>query len=171
MPSGTNLLMSRNGPILVTAFVVIALSILSGPLVGGVDLTSRPTTPAPGSGSASVSVQSVPTGTVHIERGEFDAGTYHLAAEPAVVRVSDVRGNPTLRYSVDIPALGLVDTKSYALGEQGAGTLRLEFRPFEISPEWIQKDRYNATIAIWLVQRGNEYESLYQESVTVEVER
>lgn len=153
------------------ALVVLALSIVSGPLVGSVDLTTRPTGPPPGSGSASVDVRSVPTETVRIERGAFDAGTYHLSADPTVVWVRDVRGNPTLRYSIDVPALGLADTRTYALGGTGPGTLRLEFRPFEISPEWVTEDRYNATIAIWVVQRGNEYESRYQESITVDVKR
>lgn len=153
-----------------TVFVIVTSAVVAGPLIPGVGLpATADDRPTPGTGTANVTVESVPE-TVTLRRGAFGAGTYHLEAPPAVVTVRDVDGNPTLNYGIDVPALDYTSLHSYELAGR-EGKLRLEFRPFEISPRRVNRDSYEATVSVWLVTRGNEYVSLYQETVTVEVRR
>lgn len=154
----------------VTVVILVVVPVISGPLVSGVSLTSTEATlPASGTGTASVEVISVPTGSVSLDRSDFGAGTFHLAADPAVVEVEAVSGNPRVNYAIDIPALEFTDIHAYQLGKHGTEQLELTFRPVELAPDRIDADTYNATVAVWLVTDENEYTAVYQERITVPV--
>ncbi|MFC6726789.1 hypothetical protein ACFQE1_20925, partial [Halobium palmae] len=103
-------------------------------------------------------------------RGGFDAGTYHLEARPGSVRVDDVDGNPTLKLAVDVPGIPYSDIRTYELGGREGETVRLRFRPVDVSPEYVTDDRYDATVSLWL-RSGDEYVQLSQETVSVGVRR
>lgn len=156
-----------------SATAVVALlalaTVASGPLFPGVDLTPERTTPS-GSGDAAVAVERPPAGGLELVRGDFDAGTYHLESTPGRVAVDDVVGNPTLKLAVDVPGIGYSDVRSYDLAGRDGGTVRLRFRPIDVSPAYVTDDRYDATVSIWL-RSGDEYVQLYREAVTVRVRR
>ena len=155
--------------LLVVFALFLALSaVVSGPLVGAVDLTraERP----PGAGSADVAVESVPTDDIVLAAGRFGAGRYHLTAPAAVVTVRSVTGNPVLRYSVDVPGLWLTASSRYELGGTAGTQLRLTPNPSGVSPQRVEAGRYNATVSIWL-RTGDLQTDLFQRPITVEVER
>jgi len=116
---------------------------------------------------ATVSLVSAPTDAITLERGRFGTERYHVEAPPAVVSVSGVAGNPTLRYVVDIPEAWLTVTSRYDLAGR-EGRLHLGASPTTVSPERIDKERYEATVAIWL-RAGTHESAILQRQVTVEV--
>ncbi|MFC6975186.1 hypothetical protein ACFQL1_11845 [Halomicroarcula sp. GCM10025709] len=155
-------------PLAALAVAVAVLAIVSGPLVGAVDLTRA--TPPAGAGDATVSVDSVPAGQIVLERSRFGAGRYHLSAPPAVVSVGSVDGNPVVRYTIDIPGLWTTATSRYQLADRSGERMGLRPNPVGISPQRIDQTRYNATVAIWL-RTGDRERDLIQRRITVEVQR
>lgn len=153
----------RDLPALVV-LVVVAVSALLG---GGVADYPSTAEPRVGTGNATVEVASTPA-TVRLERARFGAGTYRLSGDPAVVRVGDLRGNPELTYTLDVPGLELSHVAHYPLAGR-EGRVTLTFDPVEISPDLVDRERYDATVAVWL-RTGDQYRNLAQERVTVEVE-
>lgn len=156
---------------LITSVLLVVMPVVAGPHVPGIHLPDNAsTTQPPGDGTADVSVQSVPGNSVQFVKSDFGAETYHFTDHAALVHVQSVDGNPRVNYAIDIPALELTDINSYHLAQKGTGPLELRLRPIELDPDRITQDSYDATIAIWLVTDGNEYESLYQETIRIEVQ-
>jgi hypothetical protein len=145
--------------------LVVLVSVVSGPLVPWVDLTRAP--PAPGAGTASASVESVPS-EVRLVRERFGAGRYRLDAPAAVVGVDAVRGRPVLRYVVDVPALSFVATSERPLAGRDGDRVTLAVGGATASPRQVDRESYEATVAVWL-REGPEYTALVQREVTVEV--
>ncbi|WP_143423209.1 hypothetical protein [Halegenticoccus soli] len=158
----------RASAVFAAAFIAV-VSVVAGPLFGSVGI-AQPAAPPPGSGTADVEVRSVPAEIV-LERSRFGAETFHLSGPDAVVAVDDVRGNPQLTYAVDIPDLWVTIASRRELRGAADGEVRMAFRPEEISPKLIAERRYEATVSIWLLEEGGEYALLYEETVTIEVER
>lgn len=153
-----------------TVAVILVVMIVSGPLVGSIELTSMESSPTTlGTGSAEVQIDSVPTDAITLERSTFGAKTFHLSAPPSTVTIEDVRGNPVLEYAIQIPELGFVDINSYVVSELTGSTLRLTFRPIEISPSEVTQETYGGTVTIRL--QADEFERLYESTITVEVRR
>lgn len=151
-----------------TVVLVAVTALVSGPLVGGVDFTRAaddPTAPA-GTGTAEVSVESVPE-TVVLDRGDFGAGTYHMQAEDAIVRVGDVTGNPHLEYIVEIPALDYVEGRIIRLHDAQGDRMHLAVRPVEIGPRIVREDAYEGTISVRLQSDRNRV--LYEAQIRIEV--
>lgn len=150
--------------------LLVVTPVVAGPLVPGVHLSaSAAASPPAGTGTADVSVRSGPGDSIQFVKSGFGAETYYFADHAATVYVTSVEGNPRVNYAIDVPALELTDINSYHLAEIGTGSLELRLRPIELDPDRITQDSYEATIAIWLVTEGNEYESLYQETISIEV--
>lgn len=161
--------MERSRGLAVTAtLLVVVVAVVSGPLVGAVDLSTEPTWPAPpGQGSADVQVVDVP-GTAVLERGDFGAGTYHLTGPSPQIEVGSVTGNPLLEFVIHIPRLGFTDIKSVELRRVPHQTVEPDYRPVELSPSLIDRASYNGTIEIRL--QSDEFEILAEAPVTVEVQ-
>lgn len=148
--------------VLLAILLVIATAVAAGPYGLGTEQ------PSAVEDSANVSVQSVPTESVVLTRGQFGSGSYHVESQPVVVTVADVTGEPTLRYAIDIPAAGLVVTSRYDLSGR-EGELRMGPGPTTISPEYIDQGSYDALIAIWL-RTGIRERSLTRHRITIEVQ-
>lgn len=156
--------------VFITVFLLVVTPVVAGPLGPGLQLSGGASaSPPPGSGTADVAVRAVPGDSIQFVESDFGAGTYHLAGHEAVVYVDNIAGNPRVNYAIDIPALQLTDINSYYLAQVGPGPLELKLRPIELNPDRISQDSYEATLAIWLVTNGDEYVSLYQESIRIEV--
>lgn len=147
--------------------VVLAVVVVSALLGSGAAGYPSWGGPAPGTGNSTVEVVSTPE-TVTLEKSRFGAGTYRLSAPPAVVRIHDVRKNPELTYTIDIPELFFSEVAHYPLGGR-TGRQSVSFDPVEISPKQVDQDRYEGRIAVW-IRTGDQYRTLTQTSVTVEVE-
>lgn len=142
------------------SLIIVAAAVAVGPF--GI-VAEQP----PAEDSADVTVESAPTDTIALERGRFGSGRYHIDAPPVVVTVANVTGAPTLRYTIDIPAEGLVVTSHYDLAGR-RGRLRMGPSTEIISPDRISQRRYNATVSVWL-RTGTYERALVQREITVEV--
>jgi hypothetical protein len=147
--------------------VLALVPVVAGPLFPVGDLTQS-RSPTLGTGDAEVTVERPPTEGIGLVRGRFGAGTYHLEARPGRVSVGDVTGSPALQLTVDLPALGYSDVRTYELAGREGETVRPRFRPLDVSPARVDGERIEGTVAVWL-RTDDRYEQVYRESVRVEV--
>lgn len=156
--------MSGNRAVAVTVFVVLAVTLASGPLVG-VSLTD--TTASDGEPShISASIDSAPdSATLAPDRHNDDL--YHLRADPVHITATNVSGRPTVIYRLEVP--GLNHTRSAGMFVTEDGTYEVSFDPSSIETERVDQDQYEGTI---IVQAFDDDGSrvLVERPVTVEVE-
>ncbi|AUG48405.1 hypothetical protein BVU17_13030 [Haloarcula taiwanensis] len=150
------------------ALFVSILAVASGPLVGAVDVTQEG--PPVGDGSTAVTVGSVPTEQVTLERGRFGSGRYHLDAPPAVLTVDRVAGNPAVRYTIDIPSLWITATSRYELAGTEGTRMGLRPKPIGISPQRINRGSYDAVLTIW-IREGDRERQITVKQITIEVQQ
>jgi hypothetical protein len=162
--------MDRSDRVLVVAACLVCLGVATS---GFVDFgsTSNSSPPVRGSGAADITVESVPASEVTLTRGMFGSGTYHLEAPPAYVTAERVEGNPVVKFALDVPTLGHVDTTTYELHGRAGDRIALSFTADELSSKRITDDGYDATLSIWLQEDGRRFTTLYQRQITVEVRR
>lgn len=160
--------MQQSDRVLLAAACLICVGVA---VSGFVDFGTASSTPTGGTGTADVSVDPMPATSVTLARGEFGSGTYHLESPPGYATVGDVRGNPVLKLVLDVPELQRTDTTLYELHGQAGERIRLSFTRYEHSPKRVTRDEYDATIGVWLQEEGGQFTALYQEHVTVEVQR
>lgn len=136
-----------------TVGLIVAVTLVSGPLVGAVDLTPEagddagPASNEPA--SATVQVLEEPAGPVVLDQGEFGNDVYKLVVPPITVRVTDVRGAPTVTYKVRIFGLGYTRVTSYVL-EPGTSAERriLEVTKTTFPPSRITEAEYPARLFV-----------------------
>lgn len=151
------------------ALLVVACLLCVGVAASGfVDFTSATPTSVRGDGTADVTVESVPS-DVTLARGAFGSGTYHLEADPAIATVDRVEGNPVLKYALDVPGLGTIDTTFYPLANREDDRVRMRFSAAEYSPDYVDQSTYEATLTVWLEERGGQFTELSQQRLTIEV--
>lgn len=143
------------------SLITVIAAVVAGPLIG---LSDQP----PAEDGVNVTVESVPTDDIVLERGRFNSGRYHLEAPPAVVTVENVSGTPMLRYTIDIPAAEITRVSRYDLAGRG-GRLRMGVSPLSISPDRVDRDSYEARVSVWL-RTGNRDRRIVLRETTVEVQ-
>lgn len=147
------------GVLLAFSAVIIISAVAVGPLGVSTDQAAED--------GANVTLESAPNNNVALERGRLGSGRYHVDAPPTIVIIGSVTGSPTLRYTIDIPAAGIAVTSRYDLADR-QGQLRMGASPATISPDRIEQDSYEGTVAIWL-QTGNRDRALLQRTIRIEV--
>lgn len=152
--------------------LIVAVTVLSGPLVGVVDLTyERGTglTDEAGSGSVDVAVQSLPDrGT--ISEGRYGSQKFYLRVPDAVVTLSNVTGQPLVKYDLDIPGLGLSTGTTAFVTDAAAGRKTLSISQQTFEPDELSQDRYDATVSV-LVRADGNATVVAERSIVIEVER
>jgi hypothetical protein len=136
--------------------IILALTLASGPLVGAVDFSQeRYSTEGLGQGNATVSAVELPS-TVTFEQGRYGAGAYNLRVPDARIRLEDVRGKPTVAYTVEVDELAYSRSTTSFLSPDSEGwlTLSIDQKPFD--PSEIQNDSYQGRLEIVLRGSGNE---------------
>lgn len=138
--------------------LIAAVTLVSGPLVGAVDLTREPDDGPGGgfgNGSATVSVTDFPD-SVAIEQGRYGSQQYFLRVPDATVDIADIEGQPFLKYDLYIEEMALSKTTTVFLDPsyEGQNTLSIDEQAFD--PEEIDRRRYNATLTISLRADGDE---------------
>jgi hypothetical protein len=150
--------------------VVAVTAVLSGPLVGGVDLTPEPDeAPPPGSGVANVSVISIPDRAAFV-RNSMDRATYELQVPDATVRVANITGRPLLVYKIQVRELGHTRGTTLFLNSSMSGRRVLALEDGQFEKSRISQSHYNATITVLLRSDSGEQE-LRRENATVAVRR
>lgn len=151
-----------------TVGVILGTVVVSGPLVGAVDLTTeRSGTFAPGTGSADVTVVAVPE-RARLEKGEFGAGAYYLRVPDATVRIDAIEGQPMLVYKIRIPDLAVTRGTTHFLDATNAGELALSLEATTFQPDEIDRASYRAELVV-LVRGGDTERVLVERTITVTV--
>lgn len=158
----------------VTVGVILVTTLLSGPLVGAVDLTLESATeerPIPGTiDRATVEVIEPPDGPVVLDQGEFGNEVYQLLVPPLTVRVSDVRGRPTVAYKVRIFGLGYTRVTSYILDADSATERQvLEVTKTTFPPADVIESSYRAKLFV-TVHETNRSRIVFETNTTVVVQ-
>ncbi|WP_224268038.1 hypothetical protein [Haloprofundus salinisoli] len=162
-----------------SVLLVAALSVASGPLVGGVDFTPAGDTTSEsgsegslGAGNATVTDVSLDAAGVRLERGGYGSQAYYLRVPDATVRLQSVTGRPLLSYNVRIPALGIERSSTVFLNESytenGATTLALTLDDDPVDPERVTESSYEAELSV-LLRTDSGSRTLRAVSLTVEV--
>jgi hypothetical protein len=150
-----------------TAAVIVLVTVASGPLVGAVTVPEGGVSgPAPGTGSATVSVVSMPDRAT-LEPGQYGTDVYYLEVPDAAVDVSAVTGQPVLTYSLSVPELKSRSSVFFLRpGEQGRTELSMDRLSFD--PGAVDRERYTGQLRLVLRGSGGET-TLYREPVVIEV--
>jgi len=145
--------------------------LVSGPVVGLVDLTPEQRSPdSLGGGTANVSMVSDPAADLRLDRGRFGTGVYYLRVPPAVVDITAIDGRPQLTYKVSVPGLDYTDSTSQVLDDTATGrtTVHLSDRAFE--PGALGTQSYRVEVIV-RVQSFEMDDVVYRRNATVTVDR
>jgi len=159
------------GAVYATGAAIVALTLVTGPFVGAVDVTQKPDpviTDQFGNGSADVTIETLPD-SLTISKGRYDAQKYYLRTPDVVAQVSNVTGQPFLRYDVSIGELGYSTTTTAFLSPSTEGQTRLSLGRRSFEEDEIQRNRYNGTITI-LVRANGSDRIIERANVTVGIE-
>ena len=151
----------------VTVALIVTVTVVSGPAVGLVDLTSsRSDTAGLGQGNATVDAVEAPE-TIRIERG-FQSESYRLEVPDTRVNLSAVTGRPILNYRVEIRSFGYTRTSSHFLDDESIGRFSLTLEDATLSQSAVSGTRHNGTLSV-VVQSNGSARTVYERSVAVEV--
>lgn len=149
---------------------VLVVTLVSGPLIGAVDLTQEPRgCSAPvGTGSATVTADSLPDSAT-ISKGQFGGDTYYLRVPDGEITVTDVTGQPVLSYTLSIEGLGRSAGPTLFLCADQSNQQPLSIQRRTIDDAKLDADSYEGTLT--LVLRGDDETLVREKSITVEVQR
>lgn len=150
-----------------TAAAILAVTLLSGPAIGLVDLTTpRYDMAGLGEGDATVDRVDAPA-SVSIER-EYQSATYYLDVPDARIHVSSISGKPTVAFGVEIPEFGYSRSTTHFLSEGQTGWVELSILSDTFSYDVSPSEEYEGRLSI-VLRTGDGKSVLYNESVIVEV--
>jgi hypothetical protein len=152
----------------VIAGCILALTLATGP-VGVIQIqTPFEQMAAPGSGNASVTVESAPDSAT-IRGTSTGQNLRYLEVPPASISIASLDGNPTLTYSITIDELGHASNELYYLERVGEGRTQLAIDRASFEAGRITNESYRGTLRITLRTENGE-RMLLNRTVTVEVE-
>ncbi len=165
---------STRVPVIFTVGLIGILTLVSGPLVPGIDLTAArtdaPTLIGNETDSISAAVVSAPDTDIRFEKAQFGAGTYELVVPDAVIRIEAVSGRPRVIYRLNIPAMHYSrGTIHFVDAAQANSRLTLNFESTDFTPDELSQERYAGRLAIVTLDSTGSTE-IYNESVTIRVE-
>lgn len=139
----------ERGLVIGVVAVVVATSLVSGPLVGAVDLTRADRTDpgSVGTGSATVGDITFPE-TAELATGRFGAETFYLRIPAATVELQRVIGQPILTYRVSIPDLGFTSESVHFVTERNEGTRQLSLDETTIDPSEVTEETYAGELTV-----------------------
>jgi hypothetical protein len=149
--------------------LIVGVTLASGPLVGAVDLThERPEEAfSPGSGSANVTVLSLPERAT-LTKGKYGAGSYYLEVPDATVRIDSLSGQPMVVYTLRIRELGYTRSTTHFLEAGMEGSQPLNIERGTLSPDRIAKNVYAGELLVEVRDDAGE-RIIETRNVTVEV--
>ena len=148
-----------------TVGIILAVTVVSGPLVG-VSLTSEQSFD-PGSGSVDATVVSAPD-TATLKQGSHGAGVYYLRADPVDLEVTNVSGQPSIIYELYLPEQGYTASSLTFIDDEATGEVAVEFDPVTMEADRVDADAYDAVLRV-LVNDDRGERPVLERDVTVEV--
>jgi len=136
-----------------TAAVIVGVTVLSGPAIGLVDLTTpRYDMSGLGEGNATVDEVELPS-SVAIDRG-YQSQSYYLTVPDARIHLAAIDGKPTVAYGIDIPALGYSRSTTHFLSDGDTGWASLSLREDTLADDAVDADGYDGTLSLVLRDSG-----------------
>ncbi|WP_434530454.1 hypothetical protein ACODNH_14070 [Haloarcula sp. NS06] len=127
--------------------IILGVTLLSGPLVPGVTLTTEPEPVALEAGNITVSTVEMPE-DVTLKKGSYGAASYYLDAPPVPIHFANHTGRPTLVYELTIEELGYSRTTNHFLGDSTGDTYELTLASDTFTDAEIERERYNGTVTV-----------------------
>lgn len=155
-------------PTTVVALCIVAVLVVTGPLIGVDAVRPQPTTL--GDGTVTVSSVQIETADIRVTHGRFGANVSYLRVPEASVTVESVTGRPRLLYQVSVPELGIsLEAERILISGQPG---RYEFGPGDsaIDPATVTRDTYDGTVRV-RAQSFEMSEVVVSRNVTVRVAR
>jgi hypothetical protein len=158
---------ARGLPLAVVGLVVVVLAVTGpfGPLSVPTEYAGDQ---APGTGNATITVTDPPD-QPRFEPGRQGEGIYYLRVPDAEIEVRNLRGNPTLVYTVGIEELGYSRSSVHFLGAAGPGRHAISMDQDTFEGGRLDRDTYNASLELVLRTEGTARE-LYRTGTTVVVD-
>jgi len=158
--------MNRSGLLVWGAVVLICcVPVLSGPVVGVVDLTNAPLEGV-GEGSATIDGVEAPD-TARFDRA-LSSESYVLRVPDARIHVAAIEGRPLVSYKLSIPAMRYSRATTHFLSADDAGWVDISLATETFAPANITQSSYEAELS--LILRVNDTKrTLHDGPITVEV--
>ena len=170
IPENRNMNVLRAVPAVAVA-IILAGTLISGPLAPGVDFTQVRETEqgldSLGSGTISIAGATLPDRAV-LQRGDYGAGTYRLLVPDATVDVASYSGRPIISYGIDIDEIGYSRNSIRILVNETDSTLSLPLEEDTLDKGQLGNDSYRAELTLLTRAGGNET-IIAQRNITVEV--
>ena len=154
----------ENWALAFTIALVAVLTVATGPL--GPFSISPATSESLGSGSANLSVESVPTSAT-LTAGTY-TDVYYLDVPPAGVAIGDVRGSPLLTMSLTIEELGYSRSSVFVLSTTMVGEHSFEISRDSLELSNLTADQLDGTLQM-VLRDGDGERVLVDRNVTVVV--
>lgn len=158
-------MLSKRGPVVFAATVILVFSLLTGPSLGLISVpSSKPM--ALGTGTATLTIQSTP------DVATLDGSTYtdvhRINVPPVIVTVSNVSGSPLLTLSLDIDELNYSRGSVYTLSGGMNGRHSFAIQQASLDSDQVQNRSYDGRLRIVLRDDSGKT-VLAERNVTVEV--
>lgn len=149
--------------------IILLTAVASSAAFGGEDLSGASYAEV-GDGTATVTVDSLPTDELRIDDGRFGTGVVYLRVPDVRIDVGDVEDDPRIVYRVQVPSLDVDLASTASLSGRGGQTMTVSGVDKAFDPESITVDKYAATVTV-RVQSFDVDETVVSENATVEVVR
>ncbi|MGB9956488.1 hypothetical protein ACOZ4B_08890 [Haloferax prahovense] len=161
--------------IFLTVLCIAVVTVVSGPLVPGIDLTP---VQGPQAGNfeslnnhtgdlEATSIQIPDTG-YRLERGVRGSGIYTTRFPATTVEIETVSGSVLLVYAVDIPALGYGIQSTYEATQTSPRTLNMTLPQSQLKAQEITQESYQGVATVYIRTNGTK-RALTNKTVTVTV--
>jgi hypothetical protein len=138
------------------AALVVVVAVLSGPLVGAVDLTEpEQESFSPGTGSIEVTVEDTPE-TVILRPGAYDTGVYYYQVPDTTLAIDAVTGQPMLVYKIAVPELRITRVTTHFLSPDTEGPYQLGLAPGRVTADKITREQYQGELRVLTRTDGGE---------------
>jgi hypothetical protein len=149
----------------VSVTVIFGVTLVSGPVVGAVDLTTPRIDGAVGQGNMTVSSVDAPD-TGRIDRG-LQSESYYLKVPDARLSVASIEGKPVVTYAISIPGLNYTRSTAHFLSAEDDGKVALSLAKDTLSDQRVNELSYEGTLSV--VLRGDDDREIYEDAISVEV--
>mgnify|MGYP000657541361 CR=1 FL=1 len=151
-----------------TVTIILGVSLLSGPAIGLVDLTTpRYDMSGLGEGNATVDRVDAPS-SVTLERA-YQSESYYLTVPDARIHFSSLSGKPTVAYGIEISELGYSRSTTHFMTEGRTGWVTISLREDTFANDEVTKSGYDGRLTIVLRDSGGKT-LVENKSVRIEVE-
>jgi hypothetical protein len=145
--------------------LICCVPVLSGPVVGLVDLTKAPLEGV-GDGSATIDDVQAPD-TARFDRA-LSSDSYVLKVPDARIHVAAIEGRPLVSYKISIPAMQYSRATTHFLSTDDTGWVDISLARETFGPANVTQSSYEAELS--LILRVNDTKQvLHDDPITVEV--